>query len=459
MLSLALGVLTISAQNKIDAEDLSTYHRSSLVVMPFVHMQDSFANEVANAAVNMPFPDRYDKLQYFDNQADLLVKIDDHCDFKQAKDTAYYHIYSEALNRTSIANQIVASWFNYSPERGFNTDYIAKKGNYDASALAQEMAAGTVQGRVNLADASDELIGKTFVLINDMSYIDHAQRAEVVNIVTEGIKSTSQTAAQTADELTKATEGLGFLGSIVGLASSAVSLGATFTELGADLVQMTNQLLNIEGFAVWECTYLYQLDWTPEAQNKFYADYYTETADSARIAAFWADSTTFRLKYVGMMPTVTNNATAFHAGKYAKLSQEEQITITCSRTQDDAINNLQTKFEDFRVYTPITAVATNAKGKTIGFVAPIGMKEGVNSKKKYNVMQCTMTKEGRTVYTLVEANVKPDGAIWDNRYSVSEEEGATPNNGVQGTVFKTKKANIFPGMLLIETDKKQKSKK
>ena len=458
-----LGLLNLSlnAQNKIDADELSTYHRSSLIVMPFVHMQDSFATEVANAALTMPFPDRYDQLQYFDNRENLLVKLDDHCNYKQAKDTSYYHTYTNALNSTQMAKSIVAAWFNYSPDYGFNTEYIAKKGHYDASVLAKEMAAGTIQGQVNLADASDELISKTFVLVNDMAYIDHAARAEVVNIVTEGIKDLCNEVASAAAEVAKAAKGWGFIGDLISATSSAVEGVAKLTGLGTDLVQTTNELLNIEGFAVLECTYLYQLDWSPEVQNKFYSDYYTETADAERIAAFWADTTTFRMKYVGMLPTTTNNATAFHAGKYAHLSQEEQITITCSRTLDDAINNLQTKFADFRVYTPITAIATNAKGKTTGIIAPIGMKEGVSSKKQYNIMQCTLNKDGRTVYTLVDANVKADGKIWDNRYGVSEEEKTTEETAatetVQGTTFKTKKP-VAPGMLLIETDKKQKSK-
>ena len=85
---LGLLNLSLSAQNKIDADELSTYHRSSLIVMPFVHMQDSFATEVANAALTMPFPDRYDQLQYFDNRENLLIKQDDHCNYKQVKDTA-----------------------------------------------------------------------------------------------------------------------------------------------------------------------------------------------------------------------------------------------------------------------------------------------------------------------------------------------------------------------------------
>lgn len=348
---------------------------------------------------------------------------------------------------------MVAAWFNYNDSTGFNTHYIAEKGNYDASVLAQELAAGTISGAVNIADASDELISKSFVLVNDMAYINHAARAELASDILEGIQAAAVAATQTGAAISSVKTGIGLLDGLTGLVGSAVSLAGTATALAADVTQNVNELLDIEGFAVMECTYLYQLVWDEETQNTFYSKYYTDTADSARVAAFWADNTTFKVKYVGMMPTTTNNATAFHAGQYAHLSQEEQITITCSRTQDDAINNLQSEYEDFRVYTPITEVVTNPKGKAIGVVAPIGMKEGVSLKKKYDLMEQTMVN-GRTVYKLVETNLKPDKQIWDNRYVGEENTEAT---GTKGTVFKTMKP-VYPGMLLMESKKKQKSK-
>ena len=144
-----------------------------------------------------------------------------------------------------------------------------------------------------------------------------------------------------------------------------------------------------------------------------------------------------------------------HAGKYANKSQEEQITITCSRTLDDAINNLQTKFEDFRVYTPITEVIYNKKNAVVGVVAPIGLKEGVAANKKYSMMQCTLKRNGRTVYTLVDnVKVAPKANVWDNRYAAGDEDG-NANTQEYGTQFATKK-NVMPGFQLIETSKKQK---
>lgn len=449
----ALVVSVSSLAAPIDAEQVTTYHRSSLVVMPIIHMQDSFANELVNAALTMPFPDRYDKIQYLDNPNDFIVKLDNHCNLKQVKDTTAYKTYAYALEQAQIAKSIVAAWFNYNDSTGFNTHYIAEKGNYDASVLAQELAAGTISGEVNIADASDELIGKSFVLVNDMAYINHAERAQLASDILEGIQAAADATTEVGEAIAGMQTGIGLLDGLSGLVGGAVALAGSATSLVAGMTQTVNELLNIEGFAVMECTYLYQLDWDVETQNTFYSKYYTETFDSAKIAAFWADNTTFKMKYVGMMPTTTNNATAFHAGEYAHLSQDEQITITCSRTLDDAINNLQTQYEDFRVYTPITQVITNPKGKAIGVVAPIGMKEGVSQKKKYDLMEQTMVK-GRTVYKLVEPNLKPDKEIWDNRYVGGTEAVESTN---QGTVFKTKK-EVYPGMLLMESKKKQRSK-
>lgn len=451
LILVACVATSASFANRIDADQVTTYHRSSLVVLPIIHMQDSFANELVNAAMTMPFPDRYDQLQYLDDPQQLIIKANDHCNLKQVKDTNAHKLYAHMLHEGQMAKYIVASWFNYNDSTGFNTAYIAEKGDYDASVLAQELAAGTISGDVNIADASDELINKSFVLVNDMAYINHAERAALVSDICEGIQIISDATAKLGESISGVQTGIGLLDGITGLVGGAVALAGTASSLVAGVTQSANELLDIEGFAVMECTYLYQLQWDEATQNTFYSQYYTETGDSAKIAAFWADSTTFKLKYIGMMPTTTNNATAFHAGAYAHLSQEEQITITCSRTLEDAINNLQSENGEFRVYTPITSVETNPKGKTIGVIAPIGMKEGVDAKKKYNLMEKTVVK-GRTVYKLVEGNLKADKDVWDNRYVG---EVITPEANTQvGTTFKTKK-EVYPGMLLIESDKKQ----
>lgn len=418
------------------------YHRSTLYIMPVVHSQDSFATEILFAAENLPFPDRYNNMAK--GQPGKVIRLDDKSSYKQLKDTTRHRKYDELLATDALAKEIVKYWFNFDPEKGFNTNRLTEEGMYDASELKKELAQGTLAGVINLADAGDELIGKSFVLVNDISYINHAERAAYASAICDLISEVGKSMQSVGEDLSNTNTGIGLLDAAFSLAGAASSLVGSFAELAGDLTKATNELLDIKGFAVCEATYLYQLDWSDEVQNTFYSKYYNEDANAAKIQAFLADSKTFRMKYIGMMPTTTNNATAFNAGEYSKMDQSNQILITCTRTMDDAINTLQSRFPEFRVYTPITDIVTNAKGKTTGVRADIGLKEGVTVKKKYVIREMVL-KNGKTEYKDIVKNAKAESPVWDNRYAV-ESKGATQ----KGTVFKAGKGNLYKGLLLIE---------
>lgn len=445
---LFFGVALVMAMTASAQEITSTtgYHRSSLFVMPVVHAQDSFAAEILYAAENLPFPNRYNDARK--GAKATVIRLDDHSDYKTVKDTARHNQFDEQLASDQVAKAMVKYWFNFDEKKGFNTDRLTEEGMYDASELKKELAQGTIDGVVNLADAGDELIGKTFVLVNDISYINHAERAAYASAVMEAISAVGKDMQSVGDELSKTNTGFGLFDAAMGIAGAASSIAGAATELVGDLTKTVNELLDIKGFAVCEITYLYQLDWSEDVQNAFYSKYYTEDGDKAKIKAFLADKETFRLKYVGMMPTITNNATAFNAGAYSKKAPSEQIFITCSRTMDDAINTLQTRFPEFRVYTPISEIVTNAKGKTIGVRADIGMKEGVTAKKKYVIREMVL-KNGKTEYKDV-VTVKANTPIWDNRFAAAEDEPDAEAQAQNGTTFKTNKANLYKGLLLIE---------
>ena len=364
-----------------DIQNASGYHRSTLYIVPVVHARDSFAAEIHYAAMSMPFPDRYNDMR--EGSAASVIQLDDKSNYKTLKDTTRHRTFDRLLDSNEIAKEMVKYWFNFDPARGFNTDRLVSEGMYDASELQKELARGTIEGVVNLADAGDELIKKTFVLVNDIGYINHAERAAYASAVCEVIAEVGRGTQDIGQSLSSTNTGLGIFDAAMGLVGAAVSLGGIAAELVGDLTKATNQLLDIRGFAVCEVTYLYQLEWTPEVQNIFYSKYYTETGDPAKIEAFLADKSTFRLTYVGTMPTTTNNSTAFNVTEYSQKSETEQILITCARTMDDAINTLQTRFPEFRVYTPVTDLVTDAKGRPAGVLAGIGLKEGVTLKKKY----------------------------------------------------------------------------
>ena len=203
-------------------------------------------------------------------------------------------------------------------------------------------------------------------------------------------------------------------------------------------------MLNISGFVVRINSYLFQLEWNDSIANTFYNNYYTIN-EPEKISAFLADTTTFQMKYIGKYEQYTDKGTM-----YSQKSQSEQMLVTCTRTLDKNIVNLQKKYPVFQVKTPICAIAYNDKDKFIGYRAYIGTKEGITPKSKFVVLEKQVSEDGQTFYKQV-GTLKPDkNEIWDNRYMVSEEE--LKNNGgrpLTATLLKGTK-NLMPGMLLFE---------
>ena len=179
----------------------------------------------------------------------------------------------------------------------------------------------------------------------------------------------------------------------------------------------------ISGFAVNTTSYLYQLDWNDSVANYFYDNYYYDKpaldsasqaafhADAeiaARKAAFEADDSTFRLKYVGSYKARSDN--------------------------------------QFKVKVPISSVDAEAKTVT----AKIGMKEGVTAKSKYEILVPVFDEAtGKFKYNR-KGTLKPDPKkIWDNRYMANDEQAV--GSDLNATTFKiTGGVGILPGMLIRE---------
>lgn len=414
-------------EKKID----ENYHRSSMSIVTVIHPADSFSTEIQQAVLGMPFPEKYDNLDlgltflngtpHADRKADLSPNLNLY--MKQAK----------------IANFVVAKWFNFNGN-GFNMDLIRERGQYDASVLDVQKALQTVRGKAMLDDVGEELLTKTFFLVNDISYVDHEERARIAAEGSRAVGAAAEEVGKAAGEVLSLFGGIG--SAIGGLVSSAGSMVNATAGLVGDITDM----LNISGFVVRINTYLYQLEWNDSIANEFYTKYYTE-GDSAKVAAFWADSTTFRMKYVGSHEQFTDKGTM-----YSQKSQSEQMLVTCTRTLDKNIINLQKKYPDFQVKTPISEVVYNDKGKEIGYKAYIGLKEGITPKSKFIVLE-KVEKDGRTEYRQVGQLSPVKGQICDNRYMAAEEMEQSGDGKAEktldGTILKgTKK--LMPGMLIIE---------
>lgn len=427
LLIIFCGLIVSARANSLDEK----YRRSSITMLTVVHPADSFSTEIQEAVKNMPFPDKYDNndlgitflngTPHADRKADLSSQLEQY------------------MVNSRFANFLVNNWFN-GTETGFDMKLIEERGYYDATILDVQQALQTVRGKSMLADAGEELLNKTFVLVNDISYVDHQQRAEIVAETSRMVGETAQVVGDAANEV------LGLFGESGAALGGLVASTGSLVNASAGLLGDITDMLNISGFVVRINSYLFQLDWNEEAATMFYENYYTAN-DSNRVNAFWADTTSFKMKYIGKYEQYTDKGTM-----YSQKSQSEQMLVTCTRTLDKNIVNLQKKYPEFQVKTPIAEIVTNDKGKFVGYRAYIGTKEGITPKSKFQVLEKQQDENGRTIYKKVGTLKPAKGQIWDNRYMVSEEDiTVSDENAKQLTAtLLTGTKKLMPGMLLLE---------
>jgi hypothetical protein len=412
-----IGTTFVCGQNVSNGE-LAKYRRNSLATMMVYHEGDSFANELQTAFLAIPIPDKYD-----DHNIGVRVLDNRHLNLKTAWGRALNKKevqlnnskITEYLNSQDCAKAMVARWFNYDPDNNtFNTKLLAERGNYNATELDVANAQNTVRGVAMLADAGEELLHNTFVVVNDISYVNKEEQAALAQAIIEGT--------------------VGILGALLGMEKEAKEI----TNLSKDITDM------VSGFKVRTNSYLYQLEWNDSVAAIFYEKYYTETPDPVKIQAFIDDKTTFR-----MVPAATEYEYDSKGALRGTYDQSELIKTVCTRSLDKNIAALQLQYEDFKIKTPIYEIVVNDKGKIQGIAAKVGLKEGVTPKSSYQVLEQSVDEEGRTMYRKI-ATLKPEkDKIWDNRYMATEEKDE--GSDLSYTLFKKSGGGeVYPGMLIIE---------
>ncbi len=419
------SVLAVQAQEQL------SYRRNSLATMLVYHPEDEFGDEIYKAFDSLPIPDKYDDhtidgMRVINNKKVLGI---------QKRDTGYYKAvfghqlnqkemlanaqYTEdLLNRQEMAKKMIAKWFGFSghtvSDATFNTELIQTRGQYNASDIDVALALQTTRGLATLSDAGEELLGQTFVLVNDVTYTTAEQDAAVAKLT------------------------IGIVGGVL----DAFTGGSA----GKDLAKVSGQIADsFTGFNVKTHSYLYQLVWNDSVAAIFYTQHYTGKPDSAKIRAFLNDKTTYRLRYVAHEYEFDKKAVL--KGKYERT---ELVRTICARSMDKNIVALAKQYEDFKVKTPVFRVLTDEKGKITGYAAKIGKKEGISDGSKFQVVRREIDPEtGKTTYKYVASVKAKKDCIWDNRYNAVLEQD--PGSSLPYTTFvKTGGGEILPGMLLIE---------
>ena len=389
---LFFNVITISLAQESKNEFEVKYRRSSLYSVMVDQPTLPYAAEIKKNFENSPIPDKF-------NNHNLSKRV---YDFGELPTDG-----SDSPILSAIARDIVAKWFNRSSKGGFNMNLIKERGFYDASALDVVKAQASKRGLDLLADAGEELIGKTFVLINEFKYTDKAEVAE------------------------KTSGWLNAIGTIADYAgASNVSTVTTLTSTGATVAG--------KGYIVKTNAHLYQLVWDEETAAIFYNDYWADdkTITPAKKKAF-DESTIFKLKYIGTDTSWSDIQSTVFTSK----SDEQLIERATVKAIDRVIVKLQKNHDQFKTKTPLYTVDP--------LTAKVGLKEGITNKSTFDVLEQVEDENGKTQYVKVGV-VKVDSKypIWDNTYGAQEEN---PNSTVDRTYFKKVSGkDFFPGMLLVQ---------
>lgn len=389
----------ITAQNRNNKDIDVNYRRSSVYSLLISHTDKKFNEEIQNCFLQIPTPDSY-------NNHDLCVKIlniekdVDKEKVRRKEEPKGSPEITSFLKDNQIASRLVGKWFSRNSNTGeCDMSLIQSRGLYAASEIDKAKAAVTVRGKdATLMDAGEDLIQNTFVLVNDITYIDKSK----------GSKSLGT--------------GLKILGSVAAIATNDRSYMSIGNALG-DVAE------TFKGFSVRVNSSLYQLVWDDKTSQEFYSVWNDKNG-------FENIRSKFRLKYIGNQ--MSKGSTTSFMG-IREDQPERMIRKACERSLDENIANLRLNFQSFQIKTPLENVEP--------LEARVGRKEGITEKSLFEVLEPQKDKDGKIIYKKV-GEIKPvENLIWDNRYMAEEElaQGAT----LGCTTFKKVKGSDFlPGYLI-----------
>ena len=403
--NIAIG-LVVSIAISVQAQETdANYRRSSIYSVLVNHTDQQFASEIKEAFLQIPVPDKF-------NDHNLSVKVLN-LDKKLsgASSEKENPLITEFLNNNKVASRLVGRWFNRDFFTGqCNMELVKERGLYNATEFDKQLASRSARGMAMLQDAGEDLIGNTFVLVNDIRYVDK----------NKGVKTASSI--------------LKVFGSI-----AAAYTGTNIDDLTDNIGDMVE---TIKGFKVKINTFLYKLEWSDDIATQFYQDQYGAVPDPTKKANFDAARGNYKLKYVGKVES-SGGTTSFLG-----INEDQPVVMVrkaCQRAIDENVVDLQRNYEEFRTKSPLVSVEP--------ITAFVGMKEGVTAKSKFEVLEVVELENGKHKYNRVGVIQPIENLIWDNRFMAVEEgaQGAT----LGFTTFRKVSGKDFSkGMLIREMTNK-----
>lgn len=396
-----LLVMMAFSTGTIAQEQGSDYRRSSIYSILVNHTDQQFANEIKEAFLQIPVPDKF-------NDHNLSVKVLNFNKKLSGADSQKENpAITEFLQNNKVASRLVGRWFNRDFYTGqCNMDLVKERGLYNATEFDKQLASRSARGMAMLQDAGEELIGNTFVLVNDIRYVDKNKGAKTGASILKILGSVA--AAYTGTNIDDVTNNLG------------------------DIVE------TIKGFKVKINTFLYKLQWSDEQAALFYKEQYAAKPDVVKHANFEAARSNYKLKYVGKVES-SGGTTSFLG-----INEDQPIVMVrkaCQRAIDENVVDLQRNYEEFRTKSPLISIEP--------LTAYVGKKEGVTPNSKFEVLEVVELENGSHKYNRVGIIEPIANLIWDNRF-MAVEEGAQGATLGYTTFRKVNGKDFAKGMLIRE---------
>jgi hypothetical protein len=400
MTSLFALNLSVVAQSNKDIKEIK-YRRSSLHTILMESATFPKKDLVLKAYNNADFPDKYDNHNIGDKSFDLKKYTTDTDESKAPEAIAKY------LKENQIAKKLVSKWYNRKADGSFDGDLIATRGLFNASFLDGEKAGNL--GKGILMNAGKELLNNTFVIVNNMKFIEN----EPVARVARDIALTQ--AAKIGMEM---------------LRNKAIETANKGYEVAK------------EGYSVWTTSYLFKLKWEPATLAVFNSDMYFEKEEVSQAKKVAFDkSEIFEMEFVGTEKATTLVTFSLNG----KRTEEEVINLSVNRNLDKVYAKLQKNYDVFKTKVPLFS------GQPI--TAKIGTKEGLEGDEKFEVLEVIDNEEtGETTYKSVGTIKVDKDQIWDNQYNLINGKPAAMETdpskpALESTMFKGGK-KFGTGMLI-----------
>ena len=380
--------------SNICARDPFNYHKASLYSIMLKHEAQEYCDEIVDVFKKIPVQDNF----YDFNLSNTIFKAGQLEESDTTNSDNQKQYIDRLLYDNAIGRRLVAKWFNRDIQGTFNPNNIIEKGYYNVSAADIQTALlshKTQEGVIY--DAGEELIGNTYILVNDIRYGDKRRNKEK-------------------------------------RMSGAIALSA-IPVVGMVALPVAGILTNdYSGFSVTVTSYLYRLDWNEDIANGFYGIYYTDKTDESKKKAFVKEKGLFTVNYLGSQTVHSSNSNFKGVN-----DRESQIRLVCTRAIDKAIAQLQKEHPEFRVRTPLLSVNP--------ITAHIGLREEMTPDSRYEVLEIKESTEGIPSYKRVGVIKPKKDKIWDNRYMAEFEEHK--NGKLSSTEFELVSGKISQTACLI----------